>query len=583
MKISRVVLRHYRMLLIVGVLALAVPFTVVASGDPLVTDDSPSSPFSQNKQNEPGLAVNPVNPMIVAAGANDEIDMEACNAGDDNTCPFTDGVGVSGVYFSFDGGDSWAQPTYTGWTARDCLGAVGPDPGCQPHVGQIGTLPFYYENGLVSDGDPSLSFGPKPGPDGFSWDNGVRLYYANLTANFSAERSEASFKGFEAIAVSRMDDPTQTSINNQNSWMTPVIVTRQNSALFSDHEQIWADNAESSPFFGNVYVCSAAFRGQEKSPNSVPDPITLARSTDGGQTWQQKQLSPATNNIQGFGRQDCGLRTDSHGTLYVVWQGGDPRTRQNTVFLTRSFDGGKTFERPRPIATFVECGQFDPVGGFTFDGITGARDGSFPTIDIANAAPSGADATDRVVISWCNGPTPTSDEPGPNEQALLITSTDGGDSFQGPVVASPPSDRPDFPAVAISPDGQDVYLVYDNFLQPYQTNTTTPRMMQGVVRHAAFDSIAAWADLYRGPTGDARGSSANSLTSEFLGDYNNAMATNDHVVTVWNDVQNAADCPAVDAYRASLLTDSPMDPPAPQQDCPATFGNTDIYGGQFGP
>ncbi len=554
--------------------------------DTLVTVGSPATPFSQNKQNEPALAVDANHPNILAAGANDNIDLEACNAGDDNTCPFTLGVGTSGVYFSFDSGHTWIQPTYpAGWTARHCLGSPGPDAGCTPHVGPIGTLPKYYENGLVSDGDPALAFGPRPSSDGtFSWANGSRLYYANLTSNFSTNKRDETFKGTEGIAVSRTDDVIAAAAGDANAWKDPVIASKQSSATFSDKEQIWADNASSSPFFGYVYVCATSSRG------GFAAPLVVATSTDGGDTWTQKQVTNASSifsPIQGAGRSGCTIRTDSNGVVYVLAnQFAIGLPGQGSHIMIKSFDGGHRWTRPANLGLAVDtCFLLSFDGDFfrcVMDGVAGARDdlSSGPSVDISNGAPTGADATDEIVRTWVDG------RAGVNHEHVMVSySNDNGDTWSAPQAVETSGDRGYYSAIAISPQGTDAYLVYNAFTTPLRNDTTSPRVLVGVVKHADITggTPGAWAESHRGASGDPRGSSQNNLFMEFLGDYVYVVATRTYGAAVWNDVRNAAHCPAVDAWRAAAQaavdsgTSVPV-APAPQQDCPATFGNTDIFG-----
>ena len=555
-----------------------------------------TNPFSGNKQNEPAVSIDPNHPNLLVAGANDNIDLENCNAGADSSCPFTTGVGTTGIYYSTDGGGRWTQPTYNGYSARNCTGVneppgVTPTDACVPDAaGPIGTLPRYFESGVVSDGDPALAWGPAPGAGGFSWSNGSRLYFANLTSSFSSKHSEGEFKGVEAIGVSRVDvtssDPaTQAAqLSDASHWKAPSLIG-PGGAGFADKDQIWSDDASSSHFFGNVYVCFGNFTGGPSAGSNAVR-LTVARSTDGGKTWSSVVVEPNTDSASGkwaldAGATGCTVRTDSQGTVYLLWHGFNQNTKESAIFQSRSFDGGATFESRRNLFTVDPTGVFDPViARRTMDGVAGARSdlSSAPSVDIANGSPAGAGATDRIVMTWVDGHTLN------NEHVMFSTSTNGGDDWTAPEsVETKASDRGYYAATAISPDGKDVWLVYNAFTSPYQTTTATPRPLQAVVAHADVSggAVGSFGEVLRSAPGDARGSSQNDGTAEFLGDYVYASATNDFASFVWNDVRTAADCPAIDEWRAALRTKSKKDDPPkpePNNDCPANFGNSSIFG-----
>jgi hypothetical protein len=577
-----------------ALIALAFVATASAALQARVNVANPDSPFPPNKSAEAAVAIDKHMPNVVGAGAFDEVDEAPCGTAEatpDFPCPFVTGVGVSGVYFSFDRGHSWMQPSFTGWTARNGT----------PHFGTIHTLPWYYEAGLSSDADSAVAFGPRPVNGHFSWDNGSRFYYANLVSAIPAPPSEIAFKSTERVAVSRIDNPTSPAVvSNKSNWFKPVVLPVHASATaFEDKEQIWADNAASSPFFGNVYTCFAEFRSAAAhQQGNAPTPLLVMTSRDGGNTWRKKQItSAATVGVGGtpneFGVSGCSIRTDSHGVVYLF---AEQFQRPNTLpthgahVMWKSFDGGKSWTKKKVLYRVTDpCYRIDPnQARCVEDGIAGARTdlAASPSVDIANGAPTGVGATDEIVNSWADG------RPAFNHESVMFSySTDHGNTWSGPSQVPGPG-RGFYSAPAISPNGQWVYTANSWWLTPFQATTANPRLLQNTFQVSAIGGNGAptgWSTLVATPPGDGRGGSANGLGSEFLGDYNYASAVNDYGVGVWTaDARDASHCGAVDAWRQALadfLTGSgpdPGNPPNPATDCPGTFGNIDIWSATSG-
>ena len=105
-----------------GLVAFGLAIPAGAGAESLVTNGSPASPFPQNKQNEPGVAIDPTPIRWWSRRA--RTTRSTSRPCDGSDCPFVQGIGNSGIYFSFDGGTTWTQPTYQGFSGRD--GTPGP-------------------------------------------------------------------------------------------------------------------------------------------------------------------------------------------------------------------------------------------------------------------------------------------------------------------------------------------------------------------------------------------------------------------------------------------------------------------------
>jgi len=499
------------------------------ANDPQVATDPSSNTtavFPTNKQNEPSIAVNPIDSTKLIGGSNDEQLQPPCGPGPvrgatapANDCSFFPDVGTDGVYTSSDGGGTWQNG---------------------------GLLPGYSDNGgpLISDGDPVIVYGPRPGSGGFSWSNGARAYYGSLAsyATGAAKGNQAP----ELIAVSRSD-------NNGASWSDPVVGASAKGYVFNDKDAIWADANAASPFFGRVYISWTQFR----SIPGTAEPIMVAYSADGGLTWSgPKQVSAAHNNAKAGGRQFSALRTGPDGTLYLLWEDGD--IKGSTHMLAVSRDGGNSWSRPGLVGRVDD--MRDPIPGANF------RTASYPSIAVDQS--NGA-----AYVSWA-------DELGSSTGKIVVTkSSDRGRTWSAATVVSAAADGyAFFQGLDVAPNGR-VDIGYQSLKAISAATYGTGNASIDSYYVQSTDGGATWSTPAKvsGASSDPAASAQNNLERQFWGDYNTLVSTNDYAFFIYTDTRNGDGCPAVDAYQHSIDAGAPIAKPAPEAVCPAQFGNSDVF------
>lgn len=486
--------------------------------------------FPQNKQNEPAITRDPLTGVLVV-GANDEIGDALCRGvttPDTSPCPFTAGMPTSGYYRSTDSGQTWSG----------------------------GLLPGFDTLGRVSDGDPSLDYGPRLCANGtFSYACGAAIYYASL-AEFTAQGHDGG-----VVTVSR-------SYNDGLTWADPVEATAMSAATdVADHEWVAVDHMRHSPHFGRIYLAWAVFCASRPCVHVVE--IYAAHSNDEGRTWSRPREVSQTGDVSGQVSRETGqMVVAADGTVEVLWSEyrGAPSVRAIQLVAT-SVDGGETFSGPITIDRLHDYPNRTPFAVVdSYNRIPGmsARVDCYPH-------PAADPLSPRTYVVWCD----YSNNHGTIQAA---TSLDGMHWTLLGAIASIPQRNAFFPAISVAPSGT-LSLTFAALTAPEPAHRWDTGQQVYDIYYA--HSPAGGADFgtpvrVSTVSSNPDGSSYNDLKQQFLGDYIGIVSDSTTAYVVWTDTRHAATCQAVDDFRSALYAGSAPIAPNPDTACPTDFGNTDI-------
>lgn len=354
--------------------------------------------------------------------------------------------------------------------------------------------------------DGGQTFSEASGTDASDWkvlgdvtttfDNAGNAYLCSIAFDKLGTTSYwAHGVGRNGIIVRRSNDGGKTwdpSVSNVKTFP----LGNEPGIQFEDEPRIYADNSQSSPYAGNLYVGWVEWQITQ----SV---MFFSRSTDHAKTWS-KPLRISTK--PGLPRDDNGglggysQATSGGGVIYAGWSDG-----KNIVF-TVSRDGGKTFTPSRSIV---------PTGPSYFGEVPGvSRVSGFPVL-----AMDVRKGRQRIYVCW-------SDYTNGDIDVFLASSNDRGQTWSAPL--------------RINDD--EIHNGKDQFFQWIGVDSVTGDVVVDFYdRRADPKNISVGVTVARST--DGGNSFKNySLTSDnfnpfnaFLGDYTSISAFDGRVAVAWTE------------------------------------------------
>ncbi|PIE89317.1 MAG: hypothetical protein CR997_11905 [Acidobacteria bacterium] len=333
---------------------------------------------SGRKSAESAIAINPVDPNLVIAGVNGPTGQE--------------------MYFSQDAGLTWTRST-SNLGNSCCDPTVGWSPDGQiAYMAQLGTCFLVCNIEFFTSTDYGQTWGNKVTvADGMNNDkefihvdlHPTSPYYGNVyihyhsfneikfahsTDNGQTFSTPISFSGTRGIGGDITTDTQGKIYHVWQSMETKTVrlnLSTDGGQSFSPMTAISNLNAEfnyfipcfdnrgvpvivntaadisGGPFTDYVYVCWNDLQGPESTPEENHSSITVARSSDGGNTWEL--ATPHTmDDIQTVDRFNPWLDVDSQGRVHLVYYStqNDPARLKPDLYHTISLNGGVDWETP---------------------------------------------------------------------------------------------------------------------------------------------------------------------------------------------------------------------------------------------